>query len=574
LATAGRSESGTSIQPTLLVPPHTLLVGFIDRNAVQIFWMGSVAACVWILGYIFFRSVQPYPLDAFEEYELHKVIRWQQGAPLYGSVETEVLPEAYPPLHFWLLRPLVSCFGTSFVPLRLLSMLAFAGTVAAGYWSFRDANDSWRNIARIAALTLFLSFHALVGKWFELGKPDMLLTMFLAWAVVAGGHRTWAEVLLSSVAIWLASLTKQNAPLFVLPLGAAHFLAGRKRWAIGWATAMSLLIGTSYWVLDRVWNGAFFHWVFVWTASHGIDWPNGLARTTNSVLQRGPLLIVVLTFSLVVRPKCRWTWCLAAAILVAVMGMAKSGGRENHLLPAAFIAACVAARWGTELGCQSARATGVLAWRPILIVIIAGTIVLGLPNARDYRWVGKRSRELADWTAAVSQIDGSVAVGHNFLLAHQAGAECFFSDLILEFPGLAVPPSVRARIETERFDYLILGADPKRSPTAGWSELIAEHYEPAGDLDFTNRSNVLPNALYQARRLGFNQATICSLSPVIRGEGRGEGFCSSALCGPLTLTLSPEYRGEGTGARARVACLRTRRIDLRLKEMAPCGVEL
>jgi len=35
------------------------------------------------------------------------------------------------------------------------------------------------------------------------------------------------------------------------------------------------------------------------------------------------------------------------------------------------------------------------------------------------------------------------------------------------------------------------------------------------------------------------------LSPVLRGEGRGEGLNRYRL-GPLTLTLSPEYRGEGT----------------------------
>src|SRR6185437_15311177 len=41
-----------------------------------------------------------------------------------------------------------------------------------------------------------------------------------------------------------------------------------------------------------------------------------------------------------------------------------------------------------------------------------------------------------------------------------------------------------------------------------------------------------------------------SLSPVLRGEGWGEGtgveLRNSPEC-PLTLTLSPEYRGEGTG---------------------------
>ena len=47
-------------------------------------------------------------------------------------------------------------------------------------------------------------------------------------------------------------------------------------------------------------------------------------------------------------------------------------------------------------------------------------------------------------------------------------------------------------------------------------------------------------------RLDLKHAKICSLSPVLRGEGRGEGLLSSANCGPLTLTLSPEYSGEGT----------------------------
>ena len=43
-----------------------------------------------------------------------------------------------------------------------------------------------------------------------------------------------------------------------------------------------------------------------------------------------------------------------------------------------------------------------------------------------------------------------------------------------------------------------------------------------------------------------------SLSPVLRGEGRGEGRIANgynfhSAITPLTLSLSPEYRGEGTG---------------------------
>ena len=46
--------------------------------------------------------------------------------------------------------------------------------------------------------------------------------------------------------------------------------------------------------------------------------------------------------------------------------------------------------------------------------------------------------------------------------------------------------------------------------------------------------------------LVIKQAKLCSLSPVLRGEGWGEGFDSSEIRRPLTLALCPEYRGEGT----------------------------
>jgi hypothetical protein len=57
------------------------------------------------------------------------------------------------------------------------------------------------------------------------------------------------------------------------------------------------------------------------------------------------------------------------------------------------------------------------------------------------------------------------------------------------------------------------------------------------------------------------------LSPVLRGEGRGEGLSGiESLChcviesleGPLTPTLSPEYRGEGGMRPAVTGCLRRR----------------
>jgi hypothetical protein len=86
-------------------------------------------------------------------------------------------------------------------------------------------------------------------------------------------------------------------------------------------------------------------------------------------------------------------------------------------------------------------------------------------------------------------------------LARRAGAECFFSDLILEFPGLVVPAVVSRRISEQEFDYVVLEADPARSQTPGWADVISKNYVATGELDVVNRSDVLPRRLYIARRL-------------------------------------------------------------------------
>jgi hypothetical protein len=250
------------------------------------------------------------------------------------------------------------------------------------------------------------------------------------------------------------------------------------------------------------------------------------------VLTRGPILLVVLGWSLAFRWRCHWTWCLVTAVAVGVLGMSKYGGLANHLLAASFVAATVVGRWlggmwagagplggdeeapraerGTDDGNRQSAfgfrrmglGTGLRHWAVIAALGLA--VWPGLPTPRGFRWLRTRAREAREWTDAVQRFDGRAAVSHHLLLARRAGADCFFSDLILQFPGLRVPASVREQIAIQRFDYLILEADPVKSPTAGWSELLLTHYAPTGELDCPNRSGVLPRRVYVARRLGVS----------------------------------------------------------------------
>ncbi len=524
--------------------------------AARSLWVVCVASCLWLMAYILLRSTQPYPLDAFEEYQLLKAVHWAEGGGLYGSPASEPLPEAYPPLYFGLLGLWTRVFSLGFLSQRLVSLLALIGIVVCGWMSLSrsaalslecGASSASSGVARLVFITALLGFHAATGKSYEVGKPDTVLTFFVALAALAGAHRSWREVLVSSAAVWLAGMTKQNGPLFLAPLCLAHVLNGRWRWAVGWGAAMSVMIGGAYLIINSVTRGNFYHWVFVWTAGHGVDWGAGTETTARAVLKRGPMLIAILSGSLWLRPRCRWTWCLAAALGIAWMGMSKAGGRENHLLPAAVFGAILLGRWAGAAWSAAENATpgtrysglgtrdcvfrthdselrtwciAVRTWLSVLAtrylglstqnpavrrwgVLAAVAIVLypGFPTRRDFRWLDRRAEEVSEWTAAVRDLPGRVAVSHHKLLADRAGAECFFSDLILEFPGLVVPAVVCDRIRSREFDYLVLTDDPETSPTAVWATWIAENYRSAGLLDFASCSDLLPRRLYARQGL-------------------------------------------------------------------------
>jgi hypothetical protein len=484
-------------------------------------WPFAIGGVVWIVAFILFRSAQPYPLDAFEEYELHKALRCKGGAPLYGARSEECFPEAYPPIYFIVLGAWQAWFGKTFLAQRSLSLIAFAGAVGCAFWSLREQRAP--NAARVIFIAWFLSLHSMCGRFYEVGKPDMMFTAFLAAAIVTGRHRNTWEAIASSVALWLASLTKQTGPLFILPLALSHFISGRMQWSILWSGMMCTIIGGSYAVATWATDGHFWDWVFVWTAGHGVDFGRGLQETAEKLLHRGPGVLLLLAGLLPRRRSRLWAMCLITTLAIGVLGMSKAGGRESHLLPAAYVASLAAASWFGGLNYwhrdRRARAAAeagardmhnvvgrspntwarLVKCRWLLAAVTLATLWIGLPSRRDFRWIARRADEVQGWVAAVQELGGRVAVSHHLLLARRAGADCFFSDLILEFRGLEVPASVQQTIAERRYDYIILCDDPRSSATATWPTLIERHYVPAGTLEFPNLSKLLPSRVYRVR---------------------------------------------------------------------------
>ncbi len=509
------------------VPSRLAGIGRLVRAA---YWPVIIGACIWSAAYIVLRVLQPYALDGFEEYELQKSWRWWQGAALYGPLGVELQPTAYPPLHYWLLGLWLGLFGPTLLAARLFSLLALALAALLGCaWLLRwtggradPVGERWREL--IAFALLLLALHPVCGKWYELCKSDSLLVLLVAGAMVSGEHRTWRHALVSTVALVLAVLTKQNAVAFVLPLAVAHWLQGRRLWALAWPTATLALIGGCYLALQLGTGGWFFHWVLLWPAQHGMDLRAGLERLARSLFDRnGLLLVAVAAVSLLRMPRSHWTWSLLCAFGIAWLGLSKYGGVANHLYPAVWLTALLGAYWFGH------------AWRWALQrerwgwqVAIAATLLLaavpGLPQPRQFDWLAERTAEWRSWLDAASTLQGPVAdcnfkllgsivldlervkrpyepaaVLHHFQLARQSRTGCPFSDQIMQFQGLVLPERVRELIASGKYKYLVLSTDPSRSPTPGWPELLMRYYRSAGQLVFDNRSKLLPEELYVRR---------------------------------------------------------------------------
>lgn len=455
-------------------------------------WASGLSGCAVIAAFIAYRSVQQYPLDAFEEYEIHKAVRWSQGAALYGTAQSELLPEAYPPLYFCLLRVFQTGLGDTFLASRAMSLVATAGVIACGFCWLRGTGSN--GIGRLAFLTAFLSFDGLVARCFDVGKPDMLFGSLLALTLVTARHRNAAEAIACSVGLYLACLTKQNGVLFLVPIALWHFVEGRRIWAIGWGAGIASAIAISYLALEWYTEGNFLRWVFYWTAGHGVDFAGGLSQFARTVSLHAPALWIFGFGAMAFRPRNICTWCLFVAIVVAIMGLSKAGGRDNHLLPLAFAGALIVGEWSAELWSHNR-----VRW--VLVAALWLVMIPGLPGRRDFRWIGKRAAETTAWVDAVRNLDGRVAVSHHWLLARRADADCFFSDLILQFRGLVIPDAIAQSIERQEYDYLILCESPERVRTPGWRDLIERNYCETGSLPFQNISQVLPDRVYRSRRL-------------------------------------------------------------------------
>ena len=125
----------------------------------------------------FSRIAFPFSLEWMEGGSFVQVSRILEGQPLYVRPSFDFIPQIYPPVYFYISALASKILGNSFVPLRLVSILATLGILFLIYELVYKQSGS--KSGGILASGFFCATYELSGHWFDIARVDSLALAFL-----------------------------------------------------------------------------------------------------------------------------------------------------------------------------------------------------------------------------------------------------------------------------------------------------------------------------------------------------------------------------------------------------------
>ena len=317
------------------------------------------AAYVGLLLVLFaLRIGHPHTLEWQEGAMLDQSLRIVRGLPLYVAPSIEFVPQLYSPLYFYLGAGLVGLSAESFVPLRLLSILATLGTMGLLFVFAR--RETGGLLAPVLAVGFFAASYRLSAAWFDVARVDMLFVFFaFAGTVLAWRCRTIGVALAAGLLFWLAFLTKQQGFAFALAMGISLVMVGRARLALVVVGSFGLLAATSTALLDAATEGWSTWYVFEMAGGHEFFWPMLIGFWTSDLLMPMAPACAVAVALLIDRLRALrsgdpergsdfWPWLMFLGTCVATSWFSRLhwGGAQNVVIPA-YLA--IALAWGVGL---------------------------------------------------------------------------------------------------------------------------------------------------------------------------------------------------------------------------------
>ncbi len=310
--------------------------------------MAGLAVIGTYVGVALARLGYPGHLEILEDNSLIEMRRILAGQQLYPAPSAGYVPDGYPPLYFAVSAAVASVLGQSYLPLRLVSLVASLACLAIlGRLVQRETGSRG---AGLAAAGLLAATYFATYTWFDLGRVDSL---FLALSMAGLYAARWAGrtrgAVVAGLLLGAAFCTKQSALAEGVAVLVALAAGPRRRLAVPAAIAYAAVVGGSTLALGLASRGWYVYYVFEQMSQHALN-PSAASQFWVSELL--PTLAVALCAALLGVRRMPFILVAGGAALLAesFAARAQSGSNLNDLLPAYLAVAMLA---GLAMGGRS-----------------------------------------------------------------------------------------------------------------------------------------------------------------------------------------------------------------------------
>ncbi len=358
------------------------MVAWVARVLAAMAGLAAIGVFLWTAAR---RLGHPYALEWLEGNSLVEVGRLLSGRPLYSAPTIGYVPDGYPPLYFVVSAGPAGLLGVSYVPLRLVSLLAALASFALlARLVQRETGDL---AAGVAAAGLYAATYFAADTWFDLARVDSLfLTFGLAGLYAARWMRRPRGAVAAGLLLAAAFLTKQTALAEAVAIVAVLLFGAARRLAMITAGTFAVAVGLTTLVWGVASRGWYVFYVFRLLGEHPLE-PEAWAGFWTWYLL--PVMGVALGAALLAAGRVTpvlAVGCLALAV-ESYAGLLHTGGAVNNMLPA-FVAVVLLA--GVAMGGSRAGWRGATAGALVLaqIAFLAATTFApgrAVPTAADRR---------------------------------------------------------------------------------------------------------------------------------------------------------------------------------------------
>ena len=276
-----------SLSSTSTPPRHTRL----GRSEALVIAL----SCLYVIAYLWValnRLSTPFELEWMEGGMIAHALRLREGLPIYAPPSLDFVPFFYTPGYPATLSWLSQITGNlSFSLARGVSLMASLGVMACIYLEMMRETQQRRYA--LLGVGLFAALFRTCGAFYDLARPDSLMLLWLASAIIVGRRMSsYRGALLAATLMILAFFTKQtSAVFFPVILGWVLWRHARVGALFGALTLFGCWIGVLW--LNAETDGSFWRYIFEGHQGHVFHWKNILLQYWRDLLFLAPLTLLL-----------------------------------------------------------------------------------------------------------------------------------------------------------------------------------------------------------------------------------------------------------------------------------------